>query len=192
VKFANQNTRIQLVEAEVQRIKELIQKSDVDLLSTLRLPKKGTHLEQGGSAQKAASLQKAEKTGGSVGKKLNLSDSEFVVVGKSAADNLQILRDAQPWDLWLHLKDLPSAHGIVRRHRGKPVTDEKLIVAIHYILKMTPKVARHLKAGDRVEGLVAECRYVSPLKGDHLGRVTVKESRTLAFKFDPQKYPREN
>lgn len=176
VQYAGQKLRLEKLGLETQRLQSLLQKTDPELVSALA------------PAKKAQAVPQAEKGSAPVGKRLNLTDSEFVIVGRSAAENLQILRDAQPWDLWLHLKDLPSAHGIVRRNRGQTVSDEKLKLAMHFVLKMTPKVARHLQSGDRVEGIVAECRFVSPLKGDHLGRVTVRESRTLIFKFDPKTY----
>ena len=168
--------RLRTVQREITELESLLSKSDEDLLSV-----------RGQNSGKLARRQ-ADLKG--VGKRLELSDSMFVVVGRSAAENLQILRDAQPWDLWIHLKDLPSAHGIIRRHRGKAVLDENLVLAIHFVLKMTPKVARNLRFGDRIEGIVAECRFVSPLKGDRLGRVTVKESRTILMKYDPQKLTR--
>lgn len=123
-------------------------------------------------------LQKSKSTG----RKLQVGEGLEVVIGKSARDNLQILRQARAWDLWLHLRDYPSAHAILFREKGRAVTDAELGQVGRWILRQTPSAGGQgaLRSGGEYALLVAECRYVRPVKGA-LGSVTHQNSRTLFF-----------
>lgn len=117
------------------------------------------------------------------GRRLNLNDKVEAIIGKSAADNLAILRRAQPWDLWLHLKDFPGAHAIVHRPRNTNVTHEDLRKVALWTLEATLK-KRKPQRGEKYDFIYTECRYVKPLKGDRLGRVTYQNANTLTFRVD--------
>jgi predicted ribosome quality control (RQC) complex YloA/Tae2 family protein len=58
------------------------------------------------------------KEAGSSGQTLALSSGHSMYVGKSAKDNLAVLRRAKSWDIWFHLRDIPSTHAILTRNRG--------------------------------------------------------------------------
>lgn len=115
------------------------------------------------------------------GRKLKLADEIEAVFGKSAKDNLAILRKAQAWDLWLHLKDLPGAHLIIRRPKHKSVDQTYLLEAARWLLNETLGKKKVIE-GDRYEILVAECRYVKPIKGDRLGRVSYQNEKSLRLR----------
>ena len=102
-----------------------------------------------------------------------------VFVGKNAQENLNILRFAQSWDYWMHIKDYPGAHGIVRRPRNYEITDEELKTVARFIASKSRKSAHFLGPNDMFEVLIAECRYVRPIKGDKLGRVNYSNERVL-------------
>jgi hypothetical protein len=116
------------------------------------------------------------------GRTLRLSGELVAVSGKSAADNLKLLRKARSWDLWIHLRDFPSSHAILFRNKNTKVTDATLqqIFAWYVRNHLGNKYAQH--AGERFEILVAECRHVRPIKGDKLGRVTYHDERVLIYK----------
>ena len=103
-------------------------------------------------------------------------------VGKSAEDNLRLLRAAKPWHLWFHLKDYPGSHGILQINKGERVSESMLHEAAQFLLKAQfgDKASRH--AGDKFDILVAECRYVRPIRGDRLGRVNYSQARTIIHK----------
>jgi predicted ribosome quality control (RQC) complex YloA/Tae2 family protein len=106
-----------------------------------------------------------------------------VYIGKSAGDNLALLRRAQPFDLWLHLRDQPGSHAILRRTRGRNVTDSELREAGTWVIEQsTGKRAREL-AGEKFDLLIVECRYVRPIKGDKLGRVNYTNDRVMAIRL---------
>lgn len=105
------------------------------------------------------------------GRKLNLESGAVVYCGKSAADNLALLRKAKAWDYWLHLKDYPGAHAIVHRSRDQELPFEELQKAALWVLKESMPSKTFL-AGEKYAVVLVECRFVRPIKGDKLGRVT--------------------
>jgi hypothetical protein len=120
---------------------------------------------------------------GAEGRTLHLSSDLMVVAGKSAADNLKLLRKARGWDLWLHLRDYPGAHAILFRNKSASVSDALLHQAAAWLVRrhLGGKPGRH--AGARFDVVIAECRHVRPIKGDRLGRVTYRDERVLILKI---------
>ena len=117
------------------------------------------------------------------GRRHKIGDDLEVYVGKSAADNLAILRRAQPFDYWLHLRERPGSHAILRRTRGRTVSDAELIEAGRWVIEQsTGQRVRELK-GERFDLLIVECRFVRPIKGDRLGRVNYSNDRVIHIKL---------
>ncbi len=105
------------------------------------------------------------------GRKLNLESGAIIYCGKSGADNLALLRKAKAWDYWLHLKDYPGAHAIVHRTRDQELSFDEIQKAALWVLKESLS-SRALMAGEKYAVVLVECRFVRPIKGDKLGRVT--------------------
>lgn len=117
------------------------------------------------------------------GRRLRIGEDLEVYIGKSAADNLALLRRAQPFDYWLHLRDQPGSHAIMRRSRGRVVTDVEFVQAGRWVVEQSlGKRATELK-GERHDLLIVECRFVRPIKGDRLGRVNYTHDRVLRLVF---------
>lgn len=127
---------------------------------------------------------KTKKANPARGRTLSLGTELQIVVGKSAKDNLGLLRRARAWDLWMHIKDVPSAHGILSRPKQGKVSDAMLTQASHWLIKnsLGQKYRNHI--GEKFEILVTECRFVSPIKGDRLGRVNYRNERVLRIRFE--------
>lgn len=117
------------------------------------------------------------------GRRFQLADDLDVYVGKSAADNLALLRRAQPFDYWLHLRDQPGSHAILRRARGRMVTDEEFRRAGIWVVEQSLGKRAHELKGERFDLLLVECRFVRPIKGDKLGRVNYTNDRVLNIRF---------
>lgn len=117
------------------------------------------------------------------GRTLRLSDEITVIAGKSAADNLKILRKARSWDLWVHLRDYPSSHAVVFRNKNTKIGDAVLNQVAEWFVRqqLGDKIQRH--RGEKFALLVAECRHVRPIKGDKIGRVTYRDERVLIYKL---------
>ncbi len=117
------------------------------------------------------------------GRRFHVADDLEVYIGKSAEDNLRLLRKAQPFDYWMHLRERPGSHAILRRTRGRIVTDaEFLKVGVWVAEQSLKKRASELK-GERYDLLIVECRFVRPIKGDSLGRVHYTNDRVLTIRF---------
>ena len=107
------------------------------------------------------------------GRTKQLGNGIVALKGKSAKDNLAILRAAKPWYLWLHLRDEPSAHMVVQFNKGQEVADSVLFAAIAWLVGNCES--------EKTAVVVAECRHVKPIKGDRLGRVHFRNERTLIY-----------
>ncbi len=98
--------------------------------------------------------------------------------GKNAKDNLALLRAAKAWDLWVHLQDYPSSHVVIAVAKNQKVPDSIIQQAALWLIQETVRT-KTLMSGSSVDVLVAECRYVRPIKGDKLGRVHYQNERVL-------------
>ena len=116
---------------------------------------------------------------GARGRKVELSADLILYIGKNGAENLAILRKAQPFDYWLHIKDQPGAHGIIRRARGREVADAEFSKAGIALLEQSMKRRAIEMKGEAYDVLIVECRFVRPIKGDRLGRVQYSNDRVL-------------
>ncbi len=156
-KIDGTNARIEALKSEIEKLK---------------------HAKESQFLSETTKTQKT-KTDTWTGYRLNLGDKLEVFVGKNAKENLTILRHAQSWDYWLHIKDYPGAHGILRRPRNHEVESIHLIKAAQFVAARSKKSAHFLSAGDTVEVLVVERRYIRPIKGDKLGRVTFTNEKPI-------------
>jgi predicted ribosome quality control (RQC) complex YloA/Tae2 family protein len=109
-----------------------------------------------------------------------LAEDLVLYMGKSAKDNLAILRKAKAWDIWLHLKDVPGCHAIIRRDKKREVTEKELHAAGQWILENNARAQREFGPGQPYEFLVTEVRFVRPIKGDKLGRVRYSNEKVIS------------
>jgi predicted ribosome quality control (RQC) complex YloA/Tae2 family protein len=114
------------------------------------------------------------------GRKLNLVSGAIAYCGRSANDNLNLLRKAKAWDYWLHLKDYPGAHAIIHRHRDQILPEDEILSVAKWVARES-LTGKSYPEGQRVVVIFVECRFVRPIKGDKLGRVTYHSERTLSF-----------
>ncbi len=117
------------------------------------------------------------------GRRLTLSEGLEIYVGKSAADNLALLRKAQSFDYWLHLRDQPGSHAIMRRSRNRVVTDNEFLLAGQWVIEQSLGVRAAEHKGQKFDMLIVECRFVRPIKGDRLGRVNYANDRVLSVRY---------
>ena len=117
-----------------------------------------------------------------------LTQGVDVFFGKSAQENLLLLRQARAWDYWLHLRDYPSCHGLLCRNKSQVIKAQifkeaaKELITQNFRKKAKQSQISCLK-GEKFCVVFAEVRYVKPLKGDSLGRVTYRNEKTLIIKF---------
>lgn len=173
------------IETQIQRIEML--KAEIDQLKIQQLAPQDDKVPKPQNSElnkiKESLLVRAEAQG----RQKLIQDRYTVVMGKSARDNLNLLRKASAWDLWIHLKDQPSAFAILSRNRSENISDEVIREAcIWFIEEIHKKKSKELESS-KYEFLVGECRNVSPIKGDKLGRVTHRSMRTFSVRVSSKK-----
>jgi len=102
-----------------------------------------------------------------------------VQVGKSAAQNDALLREARPDDLWLHAKGVSGSHVIVRRHDRGPIP----AAVVEEAARLAARFSK-AKEDKWVEVVYASAKYVRKPKGARAGLVIVAQEDTLTV--DPR------
>ena len=161
-KQAGTEERIQILKSELEKLKsgEVSQKSNP-------------------APQLKNIFHKAEVSG----RKLKVAEDLEAVFGKSAADNITLLRKANPWDLWVHLKDYPSSHAILHRNKTRVVQQNEIKKVAEWLLKVTQVPG--VMPGQKFDVVFVECRKVRPIKGDKLGRVTYHDAQQITIASTP-------
>ncbi len=101
-------------------------------------------------------------------------DGFTILIGRSAAENDRLLRNAAPDDLWLHAKGFAGSHVVVRRGGRREIPDA-------VVERAAKLAAKHSKAhGERrVQVVVTEAKHVRKPRGAAPGLVNVSKSDTL-------------
>jgi predicted ribosome quality control (RQC) complex YloA/Tae2 family protein len=168
-------TRLEILKQEIQGLNKKIEK----IRTSTGLSQEVSLVAQQKKTLANKILQKAESKARKRQFKAG-ADNEFeAVMGKSAQDNLSILRHARAWDYWLHLRDYPGAHAIIFRNKGQVVPDSIFIEAAQWIVDETIS-KKQISAGVKYDVILAECRFVKPVKGA-TGLVTYQNTRTFTF-----------
>lgn len=173
----------ELAEELFEQIKKIEQKKGRTLERFEILKKEITELESGQLKKEKSVIENTLSKVKSEGRRIVFLDKYELLIGKTAKDNLNILRKASPYDLWLHLKDYPGAHGIIRINKGKKIENHDLMELAQRFIQESKPAKRELRQGDLVEVLVVECRFVRPIKGDKLGRVHYQNESVFRIKY---------
>ena len=163
VKILGAQKRLALVQSEIDRLSDL----SPELFESQLVERN----------RKQSQTKKSNRVVEGRFRKLVLDGSGLTCyMGKSAKDNLDLLRRSKAWDMWMHLKDYPSAHAIIHRQKDQNITPSDLKKVAEWLVRENFK--------DRIQGtryavVYVECRHVRPIKGDKLGRVTYHEGREI-------------
>lgn len=111
-------------------------------------------------------------------RKLEVGSNLSLYMGKNAKDNVQLLKSSQPWELWFHLKDYPSAYAITRKSKTTEVVQSQLVKMAAWFVKECFRNKKETLPS-LVDVIYTECRFVKLLKGDRLGRVTYTNEKIL-------------
>lgn len=112
-------------------------------------------------------------------RKIHIEASSLTAyMGKSAADNMDLLRRSKPHDIWMHLKDYPSSHAIIHRQKTQKISDEDIKKIATWLLNESLS-DKQRQLGGKFSVVSVECRHVKPIKGDKLGRVSYHNAREI-------------
>lgn len=111
------------------------------------------------------------------------SDGFTLWRGRSAEGNRELLKLANPFDLWLHVEDGPSAHLIIRRdHAAQEIPERTLEEAATLV-----GLKSWRKNDPKAPAMVALVKHVQPIKGAKAGTVKVLEQMwTVLASIDPE------
>ena len=174
-------TQLEDNEKDIQYLESVIQNieaaDNVPLLDSIR-----DELEQTGYVrrrQKAA--QRKKKGAGPEPLKYTLSDGTQVLVGRNNIENDWLtMKFASKTDVWMHTKDIPGSHVIVRLDDGRNVND----LPAKLIYEAASIAAYHSKAGsgDNVPVDYVPVRYVKKPNGSKPGMVIFTHNQTVYVK----------
>ncbi len=101
-------------------------------------------------------------------------DGYIIWVGRNSRQNEEVtFRKANSEDFWLHARDVPGSHVVVRND-GRRIPDDLLEAAASIAAYYSPK-----KEENRVEVIVTRCKYVKAIKNAGPGMVTFRNERTM-------------
>ncbi len=165
---------IEYLESVIQNIEAA---DSVPLLDSIR-----DELEQTGYVrrrQKAA--QRKRKAAKPEPLRYTLSDGTLVLVGRNNIENDWLtMKFASKTDVWMHTKDIPGSHVIVRLEDGRCVND----LPAELIYEAASIAAYHSKAGsgDNVPVDYVPVRYVKKPNGARPGMVIFTHNQTVYVK----------
>lgn len=120
------------------------------------------------------------KGGKSAPLKINTPQGFVILIGRNSRQNEELLQKSEPYDLWLHARDVPGSHVIIKT-QAKPVPPQ--------ILEQAAGLAAYyskLRNEAKVQVQVAECRHIRKLKGGKTGQVLIQKERDgLAIRPTP-------
>lgn len=120
--------------------------------------------------------QRAKRPGGGArSAPLRLTQDGYVIwVGRNSRQNEQVtFKNANPQDLWLHARDVPGAH-VVIRNDGRRIPE--------MIIKHAAAVAAYYSAARNEKNVIVDvtrCKYVKKIKGAGPGMVTYRNEETI-------------
>lgn len=158
--------RLELLNAEIEKLTQDLESPEQAMMK--RSAQSGTE-KQG----KERSTFKNVKT-----RKLEIDEETTFYVGKSATDNLALLRQSRGWDLWFHFKDYPGAYGIIRWNKNRTINPSLMQKCSEFLIRESLKKE---DPGNKIAIVFTECRFVRPIKGDKIGRVTYTHAQEIYF-----------
>ncbi|MBK8179005.1 MAG: DUF814 domain-containing protein [Planctomycetes bacterium] len=109
-----------------------------------------------------------------------------ILVGRNAADNDELtLRVARGNDLWLHTRDAPGSHVVLRLERGAEPDSEEVLDAATLAVHFSPLAEAHKAAVH-----VARRKQVHKPRGAKPGLVALSGGKSLEVRMQPDRLRR--
>ncbi len=105
-----------------------------------------------------------------------------ILVGRSAKDNNQLtFHVARASDLWLHARNRPGAHVVVRLGKNEEIDEQSLLDAA--------TLSAHLAGLEKMEVSYTRVKNLRPVKGQP-GLVSLTKERTIVIRVEPERLTR--
>lgn len=114
------------------------------------------------------------------------ADGTAILVGRGGADNDRLtFQVARGNDVWLHARDAPGSHVVIRRAGAAPIAHETLVDAA-----LLAAWHSRLRGDGAIDVMYTERKHVRRPRGASAGRVTTAAARTLTVRADPDRLER--
>jgi predicted ribosome quality control (RQC) complex YloA/Tae2 family protein len=101
-------------------------------------------------------------------------DGEWtIIIGKNREDNWKIIDDAEPTDIWFHVRDIPSCHVILKTSTHLSNVTNDVLRYCAFLCKMNSKA----KTEKKTIIMYSPIKYVKKTKT--IGEVIVNTFKTL-------------
>ena len=112
---------------------------------------------------------------------LQISEEVRAFCGKTATENLDLLRKSRSWHIWMHLKDYPSGHLILATPKNYAVSEDELKESALFLFKVA--APKKLQASEQIsfEVIYTETKFVKPIKGAKKGLVQPSRTRSRIY-----------
>jgi predicted ribosome quality control (RQC) complex YloA/Tae2 family protein len=105
-----------------------------------------------------------------------------ILVGRSAKDNHQLtFHIAHASDLWLHARNRPGAHVVVRLGKNEEIDEQSLLDAA--------TLSAYLSGTEKMEVAYTRVMNLRPVKGQP-GLVSLTKERTIVIRVEPERLER--
>ncbi len=128
------------------------------------------------SLQTAGGKAKKKEAGPNI-KTLDFKGFTLYLGRNNKQNDYLIRKGSNPEDIWLHAKDCPSSHIIIKTENGrKPVTDEVLLYGAKLVKENSP-----MKNTGKASIIYTKRKYLKRPPETHLGYVTYREEREIVI-----------
>lgn len=119
-------------------------------------------------------------------RRFTAADGTAILVGKGSTDNDRLtFQVARGNDLWLHARDAPGSHVIIRPSGAGPIAHETLVDAA-----LLAAWHCRLRGDGAIDVMYTERKHVRKPRGGAPGRVTTAATRNLTVREDPERLER--
>ncbi len=149
-----------------------------------RLEKRLVELEQKTSAKKNPQILESKTGNVRALRFLEISKNATAFCGKSAKENMELLRKAKPWYIWMHLKDYPSGHLILNIPKTYKVSEKELKQCGLFLFKTAAPKKLHVVSRVKFEIIFTEVKFVRPIKGVKNALVQPSRTKTRFYEWE--------
>lgn len=125
-----------------------------------------------------------KREGSFSGLRIVLNNTWELWVGRNASQNDLLLRQGSPHDTWIHLRDYPGAHGLLRGPKKGEPNHADLEYACRVVAILSQSKKNPFREGEALDFIVTAKKFVKKPRGAAPGRVIVEREkvRRIAFK----------
>ncbi len=173
-----------LLTAPFEKIKKTKTKQDVRLKRIADLKAKMEEVKLNPPQILESKVQKKKKEKAFSGLMIGLPSGGIFLIGRNADQNEELLKLAQPHETWIHLRDYPGAHGLIRHARQEKSNDIDLDFACSVVAIFSRNPKKQFQEGEVLEYYAVPRKFLKKPKGSPRGHVIVEREtvRRVAFK----------